>query len=705
MTTHRPFHCIIVVLLFWQFSFTQTKNVSSTLDSLHASKNKLQDKEAKVKTNLALCKYYEASNHRNLDSLLYYANAALKLSDTGIDYKKQKVEALYYLACYATEIEDTNKANGYIAQIKALSEQLSYGMGFVYEAKLYGRISNKENNLNMAFLNYEKAYQIAKDYKLPKHIIFNTALQLSRIYLMNRYNKEIVSILLKENIDLVEDHSIPIEDKARFYFDLGFYNDIYDIDLHNAIANYKKSIALYTQINDEMALAYPLINLAQTYQAIGNYNKAIETFNSALDLDLASERTDSESYIFYGLGVSFFELKDYNTAENNLRKAAKANRIINDYSGEAYCLKKIGEIYLKKGLINKAHIILKRAVETYKKGVIQLRQRNPLDEGISDIYQQISEIYELKNDYKKSLEYQTLYTAYNDSINNAQNTKVTERFKFLKEATEKNKEIETLENQNKIQQLKAEKENTYKIGLLIFLGLIVLLLFVLINRYRLKQKALKIIQQKNEENKLLMREVHHRVKNNLQIISSLLGVQIGNSDNDKLKLILQESQNKIKSMSLIHKNLYKSDQFAKVSVDSYVNELVAEIKSSYVKDTLNINFNLDITEKQIPIGLAVPLGLILNELITNAHKYAFTDCPKKENNISISFHQIQDTTKYRLIVKDNGKGLPKDFDIDNPSYFGLQLVHGLTGQLHGEVAITQNEGTAFNILLEASNAT
>jgi len=140
----------------------------------------------------------------------------------------------------------------------------------------------------------------------------------------------------------------------------------------------------------------------------------------------------------------------------------------------------------------------------------------------------------------------------NDSINNSQNIKVTERFKFLKESSEKKKEIETLENENKIQQLTVEKEKTFRIGLLLFLALVVLLLLIIVNRYRLKQKALKIINQKNEENKLLMREIHHRVKNNLQIISSLLGVQISNSDNDKLKLILQESQNKIKSMSLIH---------------------------------------------------------------------------------------------------------------------------------------------------------
>ncbi|WP_396638537.1 histidine kinase dimerization/phosphoacceptor domain -containing protein [Maribacter sp. R77961] len=701
LTKLRPFLCLFLMVLHLPYGFAQTQNDDTVLDSLYNLVNDADTKKEKVKTILALCRHYKESYTIELDSLYYHANTALTLSDSDTDFQEEKVEALYYLARHAIEIEENNKAKSYITQIKSISEKISFGMGFVYAAKLSGRISYLENDLNMAFLNYEKAYQTAKDYKLPEPIIFNTALELIRIYSNNRYNKEIVAMLLFENVAIAENPNIAIKDSAFFYFYLGFYYDIYDIDVDKSIANYNKSIALYMQINDEIGLFSPLINLAESYQKDNDHHKAIETFNSAIAVDLGTRQADADSYIYYGLGLSYFELKDYDTSEYNLRKAAEANRIIKDPSGEADCLRLIGEIYLKKGSATKANTILNRAVEGYKKGVVQLRKQNPLNELISYAYEQISEIYELTNDYEKSLQYHTIYTAFNDSINNAQNTKVTERFKFLKEATEKNKEIETLENQNKIQQLKAEKEKTYKIGLLLFLGLIVLLLFVIINRYRLKQKALKIIQQKNEENKLLMREVHHRVKNNLQIISSLLSVQISNSENDKLKIILKESQNKIKSMSLIHQNLYMGNQFATVSVQSYIKELVHEIKNSYINNNITINFNLDITEKQIPIGLAVPLGLILNELIINAYKYAFIDKHGKEKKIGIRFHQLENTSRYSLIVKDNGKGLSADFNVDNLSSFGLQLVYGLTEQLHGEVKITQDKGTTFNIILEA----
>jgi len=705
MTIHNRLYCLIVALLLWPFSFAQTQNVPNRLDQLHAAKKGARGQEAQMESALALCRYYAEYNTKILDSLSYYANTALKLAESVSHFEAQKVEAVYYLGRHAIDTDAIGKAKACITQIKAISEPISYGMGFVYAAQLSGRISYKANNLNLAYLHFEKAYQTAKDYKLAEPIIFKEGIELSRVYLNNRYNKEIVSILLFENLAIVDHPDISINDRAFFYFYLGFYYDIYDIDVNKSIENYNRSIALHMQMNDEIGLFYPLINLAESYQKNNDHHNAIDTFNRSIELDLGATQTDADSYIYYGLGLSFFELKDYNTSEYNLRKAAEANRIIKDPSGEADCLKKIGEIYLKQGNNTKAKAIFNSAAEAYKKGIIKLRKQNPLNKSISYAYKEISEIYELTNNYEKSLVYHRLHTDLNDSINNSQNTKVTERFKFLKAAAEKNKEIETLENQNKIQELKAEKENTYKIGLLLFLGLVVLFLFILINRYRLKQKALKIIQQKNEENKLLMREVHHRVKNNLQIISSLLGVQISNSENDKLKRILQESQNKIKSMSLIHQNLYKGDEFAKVSVQSYINELVNEIKSSFVKDDIGINFNLDIKEKQIPIGLAVPLGLILNELITNSYKYAFLDYDNAENTIDIRFNQIENTSRYAVMVKDNGKGLPDDLDVENLSSFGLQLVYGLTGQLHGEVRITQDNGTTFNIELEEPTGT
>jgi len=225
---------------------------------------------------------------------------------------------------------------------------------------------------------------------------------------------------------------------------------------------------------------------------------------------------------------------------------------------------------------------------------------------------------------------------------------------------------------------------------------------VLFKRYRDKQKTFTAIKEKNAENALLMKEIHHRVKNNLQIISGLLDAKIStNTHNEPIKVALQESQNKIQSMAIIHQNLYKGNQFTEVAINTYIDELIAQIKSSFNTAHKPIVFQLDIAPNEIPMGLAVPLGLILNELITNAYKYAFTEQAKKENIIKISFHQLENTTKYRLIVKDNGKGLPDDFNVDELSSFGLQLVYGLTAQLHGEVITTQDNGATFTILLQA----
>jgi len=693
---------LFFLLFILHHGVAQHKKSEKKLDSLHILLNKTYNKQKKATVLLEICKYYHTEKTRNLDSLSYYANTALKQISNNDNLLESKVDALYYKAySLATKIDTIDKTTTYIAQIKTISEKLSYGMGLRYAAQLSAIISLNKNDTNMAILHYEKSYQIAKDYKLPKKIIFSDALDLCQIYFNNKYNKEIISNLLFENISIVEDDEIRLADRALFYFDLGFYNDVYNIDLDKAIEHYNKAIALYSKINDNLGLSIPLVNLAECYQKLNNHQKAVAIFNDALALVLDIKNESLYSYIYYGLGMSFFELKDYKKSEYNLRKAIKEKSVFNTYTEEADCLKKIGEIYIIKGNTAKGKSVIEKAIRSYKNGILGLKKQNALHPEISYAYKQISKTYELINNYKESLAYHTLYTSFNDSINNVQNTKVTERFKFLKEATEKNKEIENLENQNKLQQIKAEKEKTFKIGLLLFLTLIVFLLFIIYNRYRLKQKSFEIIEQKNEENKLLMREIHHRVKNNLQIISSLLGVQINNHfNNDELKTILLESQNKIKSMAIIHQNLYKGDKFARIAIAEYVDDLIAQIKSSFTNKSDDIIFDLDIIEKEIQIGLAVPLGLILNELITNSYKYAFTHKTNTQHKIFLKIEYIKEKEHYNLTIKDNGKGLPDNFDINTVTSFGLKLVSGLVAQLNGEIKVTQNHGTQYNILLK-----
>jgi two-component sensor histidine kinase len=198
-----------------------------------------------------------------------------------------------------------------------------------------------------------------------------------------------------------------------------------------------------------------------------------------------------------------------------------------------------------------------------------------------------------------------------------------------------------------------------------------------------------------------MREIHHRVKNNLQIILSLLSGQIDKLEPDQeLKSVLVESQNKIKSMAIIHQNLYKENQYAQVSVSSYITELVDNIKKSFDKDKNRVHFDFNVVKEHIQMSLAVPLGLIVNELVTNSYKYAFTKGNNEVNRIKIEFEKIEDTSKYRLIIKDNGIGLPVGIDINNLKSYGLELVQGLVSQLNGTMEIIRQEGTSYHIMLE-----
>lgn len=673
--------CVIVGTAFSVFGQTPNKlgldNASSYLD---------------------LSNYYRQKKTRNLDSLAYYANKVLDINKSQAIPNEQSIDALSNLAFKATIQKDYEQARSLRDEARIASQKIDYGIGLASATRLSAFIHKGEKNYNMHIYELEKAYQITKQYDVPNHVLFDAALDLCIGYTEFQYNTDLVSKVLLEVIDLVEDPKISLQSKGIFYQNLG---SVYELNRDNekAISNYKKAISFFSQDENTFYLYYPLINLASVYRREGDFQNAISALERALSLNIKP----AHASIYNSLGLTYLELKDYISSNIYFKKALTEYEAANDYKRQAECLKKLGEI---QSLLNKdseSKTFYNLAIEKFEKSISvnQKYKINKYSIGIS--YSELADIYQRINNYKKSLEYYKTYVIYKDSVNNEQTLKVSDRFTFYKDATEKDEEIASLEVANKIQQIKSEKQQFLAIGLVISLGLILLLLGVLYNRYRLKQKALKIINEKNEENKLLMREIHHRVKNNLQIITSLLGFQIEkHGDKGALKNILQESQNKIKSMAIIHQNLYSGNQFAKVSVNTYVVELMEHIEKSFKRNRKSklVKINLDIDPKQIQIGLAVPLGLILNEIVTNSYKYAFTEKNDQENAIDIKFYRIENSSKYYLTIKDNGVGLPQDFDINNLNSFGIQLVHGLVDQLQGEIEITNQKGTLYTIVVE-----
>ncbi len=196
------------------------------------------------------------------------------------------------------------------------------------------------------------------------------------------------------------------------------------------------------------------------------------------------------------------------------------------------------------------------------------------------------------------------------------------------------------------------------------------------------------------EKEVLLKEIHHRVKNNLQVISSLLSLQSYYTENTDALKILADSQNRVRSMALIHEKLYQSQSLARIDFAEYIQDLSNYLFRVQTTDTRGITLNIQTDKLFLNIDTAMPCGLILNELVSNALKHAFPDGQKGE--IRIEF-RANDEGQLTLLVSDNGVGLPPDLDFQNTESLGLELVNTLTDQLEGTIEIHSQDGTEFKI--------
>lgn len=193
-----------------------------------------------------------------------------------------------------------------------------------------------------------------------------------------------------------------------------------------------------------------------------------------------------------------------------------------------------------------------------------------------------------------------------------------------------------------------------------------------------------------KEKEQLLKEVHHRVKNNLQIISSLLNLQSEHIKDEKFLSMIRESKNRISSMALIHEMLYVTKDFSQININTYISKLSQSIYQSFYMRESNIVFEYDIDASLFfEIDRMIPIGLILNEIISNSLKYAF---PKKKGIITIHFSKKDNS--YLLIVKDNGIGIPEKFDYKTSKSLGIQLINMLSEQLDGDL-VFGNDGGAY----------
>jgi len=351
--------------------------------------------------------------------------------------------------------------------------------------------------------------------------------------------------------------------------------------------------------------------------------------------------------------------------------------------------------------------IKERLVPIFKAASLFEKCRNNKRSGdcyreISELYFSISDFHNSRNSLKKAMFF---YKAANLQENDIY--PISSRLNIIYETEKKSMDIIKLKNKTLLQQSKLKNEVFLRNSMVIFVFLLLIILGLLYKSFMFKKKTNKVLEtQQNEINKKntalqklvvekewLLREIHHRIKNNLHMVVGLLASQTEFLKNEEAVQAINDSQNRIQAMSLIHQKLYQSESLSIIDMPSYIFELTEYLKDSFeIRNTIRII--LDIDSFNLPLSHSIPIGLIFNEAVTNAIKYAFPN--HKDGVITISLKAVENN-KYVLIIRDNGIGLPPDFDPYNNPSLGIKLMHGLSADIDGKFLITNSNGTKITL--------
>jgi two-component sensor histidine kinase len=287
-----------------------------------------------------------------------------------------------------------------------------------------------------------------------------------------------------------------------------------------------------------------------------------------------------------------------------------------------------------------------------------------------------------------------------DSVFNVDKKRQLEEFKVKYETDKQEKDMRLLESNALAQTVTLQKATLQRNITFVGIAMVMIMAGLAYNGYRHKQQSNLEINKKNgvlqsllTEKEWLLKEVHHRVKNNLQIVMSLLSSQSAYLENSAALEAIRESQGRVQAISLIHQKLYNSSNVSSINMQAYVADLMSYLADSFDTRRRHIEIEQVVEFFNLDIAQAVPLGLILNESITNAIKYAFDD---RGGQIIVAVQLIRD--EYLLLtIADNGKGLPGDFDLKTASSLGMEMMKALSKQLGGEFKIKNNSGVNISI--------
>ena len=443
--------------------------------------------------------------------------------------------------------------------------------------------------------------------------------------------------------------------------------------LAEALEYAKKSIETCEKFNIQQQLPFSFFNMGAVYIAMNDlkpslayYNKAVEKAN-----ELKLSPTVKARFII-SRGNALKRMKQYPLALQDYENALAIAKTTNYPQAISTAIANLGEVNLLTGNFKEAL--------AYQLETVRLQEKNQDLLNLTENYQHVSSIYEKLNDYKLALYYQKKARVMRDSVNSLQSDTAMSNLLTKYQAEKREATIAA-------QQREISQQNTVQ---WLSTGVAVLLAGFLVFGYRSfrnRSKRNKLLAAKNTENELLLKEIHHRVKNNLEIVSSLLALQSAQIDDPITKEAMQEGQNRVHSIGIVHQKLYQGENLGTIEMKDYFLNLTESILDSFGAEK-RVEIELAMDKLDVDIDTAVPLGLIVNELLTNTIKYAFPQ--GQTGKVRIRLEKLKDGVLH-LEVSDNGVGKS---GTTRGTGFGGQLVSLLTSQLSGSMREDLKNGTA-----------
>jgi len=470
----------------------------------------------------------------------------------------------------------------------------------------------------------------------------------------------------------------------------------------------KKTEAFYTVITAG-EIAMHMIRQRKPEQARTFFIETTKPF-------ISDEKYITMQYYAY-LAYCYQAVKQNDLAEKKyLQAIGKAEMPGIDIGFKGGLYQAISTFYVATHRFDKAEYYLNKVLHDKELGEGLLR--------LANIQLILYKVDSARKNYPSAIVHYSRYKALNDSVFNVTKAKQISDLQIQYDTKEKEQSIVLLTKQAQAQQARIQKREFQRNAFLAGAVMLTLLLCVSYNRYRLKQRSNQLLEVKQQEleaqqqeinlknqalevvvgekeellveKEWMLKEIHHRVKNNLQVISSLLNSQSSYLHDSTALAALREGQNRVQAMALIHQKLYQSDNLARVDMQAYIREILDNLLESF--DRLGtVQGRVEVAAVELEVALATPLGLLINEAVTNSLKYAFPN--NRCGTITVGLAKLE-SQGFLLTIADDGVGLPSDFDPAKSRSLGLTIIQGMSRQIHGTLSFVEASGVTLRLQFE-----